>query len=71
VTATSVPPTETRVPPTATSTATSTPTSTPTRTVSAPPTPTRKPGAYYEGEDVPFRLAVTWTPSPTPPSKRR
>jgi hypothetical protein len=61
-----VPPTETRIPQTATSTAASTP----TRTVAARPTPTRKPGAYYEGEDVPFRLAVTWTPTITPPNKR-
>lgn len=57
-----MPPTETPAPPTVTPT--------PTPVVSARPTPTRKPGAYYEGEDVPFRLAVTWTPTVTPGKRR-
>jgi hypothetical protein len=43
----------------------------PTPTVSVRPTATRKPGVYYEGEEVPFRLAVTWTPTVTPPVKGR
>ena len=62
-TATSAPPTETRIPPTTTST--------PAGAASARPTATRKPGAYYEGEEVPFRLAVTFTFTPTPPLKHR
>lgn len=38
-------------------------------TTPTPPTPTRKPGVYYEDAD--FRPAVTWTPIPEKPARRR
>jgi hypothetical protein len=70
---TPVPPTATAtaipVPPTAAPPAVESPA--PARATTTRPTPTRKPGVYYEDENVPFRLAVTWTPTPTPPLKHR
>ncbi len=42
-----------------------TPTPRPSRTpIPGRPTPTHKPGVYYEDQDSRFKPAVTWTPTP-------